>query len=77
MHIAMRDTRPVEGARRITSNDDLHAIAVGATGFVIDPFNRWWHVGSYVRILSMTVGQPKWFAPTRAALDAYMQERLA
>jgi hypothetical protein len=67
----------MEAARRIASNAELRAIAEAGTGYVVDPFNRWWHVATCPRISNMTVGEAKWFAPTRPALDAYLEDRLA
>src|SRR5688572_6559186 len=77
MRLRMRDTRSMEAARKIASIAELRAIAEAGTGFVIDPFNRWWHVATCPRISNMTVGEAKWFAPTRPALNAYLEDRLA
>jgi hypothetical protein len=65
----------MEIARRIISDSELRAIVAAGTGFVVDPFNRRWHVVACPRILNMTVSQPKWFAPTNAALTSYLQRR--
>lgn len=73
----MRDTHCMEEARKVASDVELREIAAAGEGFVADPFNRWWHAATCPRLLGMTVGQPKWFAPTRAALDAYLQQRTA
>jgi predicted nucleic acid-binding Zn-ribbon protein len=67
----------VERARKIVSDGELRAIAAAGNGFVVDPFNRRWHVAACPRILAMTVGQPKWFAPTNAALTSYLHQRKA
>lgn len=67
----------MEAARRIASNAELRTIAEAGAGYVVDPFNRWWHVATCPRILNMTVGEAKWFAPTRPALAAYLEDRLA
>ena len=56
---------------------ELRAIGAAGEGFVADPSNRWWHVAMCPRILDMTVGQPKWFAPTRESLDVYLKQRRA
>jgi hypothetical protein len=72
-----RDTPSMETSRKIASASELRAIATTGDGFVIDTFNRRWHVAACPRILNMTVGEPKWFAPNRAALDLYLRQRLA
>src|SRR4051794_39860301 len=68
--------RKVTGARRIGDDEELRAIA-GGHGYVVDPFNRRWHHATCPRIASLTLGQPKWFAPDREALDAYQRARIA
>jgi hypothetical protein len=73
----LRDALPVDEPRRIDSDTELQGIAATGTGFVIDPFNRRWHVAACSRVHGMTIGQSKWFAPTRAALDSYLEARLA
>lgn len=67
----------MEQARRIATDAELQSIAGTGYGYVADPFNRWWHSASCPRILGMTAGEAKWFAPTRKALDAYLDRRLA
>jgi predicted nucleic acid-binding Zn-ribbon protein len=67
----------MERARKIASDNELRAIAAAGTGLVVDPFNRRWHIAACSRILAMTVSQPKWFAPTNAALTSYLQQRKA
>ena len=67
----------MDEARRIRAQSDLIALADGRAGFVVDPFNRRWHKASCPRVRSLTVGQPKWFAPDRPALDQYLQDRHA
>jgi hypothetical protein len=67
----------METARKIVSDSELRAIVAAGAGFVVDPFNRRWHLAACPRILNMTVGQPKWFAPTNAALTWYLQQRTA
>jgi hypothetical protein len=67
----------MEPARKIGSDNELRAIARAGDGFVVDPFNRRWHAAACPRILDMTIGEAKWFAPTRAAFDAYLRQRLA
>lgn len=64
-------------ARKIADDDELRAIARAGVGFVIDPFNRWWHVAACRRVAAMTTGQPKWHAGTPAAREAFLGERLA
>jgi hypothetical protein len=64
----------METARKIVSDGELRTIVAVGTGFV-DPFNRRWHAVACPRILGMTVSQPKWFAPTNAALTSYLQQR--
>lgn len=73
----LRDTPSMETARRVTSDGELRAIAAAGGGFVVDPFNRQWHAAACPRILDMTAGQPKWFAATPSALEAYLQQRTA
>jgi len=77
MRLGLRDTASMETAQKIASESELRAIANAGAGFVVDPFNRRWHVAACARILEMTVGEPKWFAPNRAALDVYLRQRLA
>jgi hypothetical protein len=72
----MRDTPCVETARKIASDSELRQIAAAGAGFIVDPFNRRWHVATCPRILDMTVRQPKWFAVTVPALEAFMRQRL-
>lgn len=67
----------MDAARKIASQSELRAIAIAGQGFIADPFNRFWHLATCPQILNMTVGQPKWFAPTRDSLDAYLKQRLA
>ncbi len=64
-------------ARKIADDGELRAIAGAGTGFVIDPFNRWWHGASCRRVAAMTTGQPKWYAGTPAAREAFLEQRLA
>jgi hypothetical protein len=71
------DTPFMETARRIASDGELRAIAAAGRGFVVDPFSRQWHVAACPRIRDMTAGQPKWFAATPRALEAYLQQRAA
>src|SRR5689334_18257728 len=73
----LRDTSCMETARKIVSDSELRTIAAAGTGFIVDPFNRRWHVAACPRILTMTVSQPKWFAPTNAALTSCLQQRKA
>jgi hypothetical protein len=47
---------PVEDARKVVNDSDLREIAMAGTGFIIDLFNRWWHVASCPRIAVMTTG---------------------
>jgi hypothetical protein len=49
----------------------------GRNGFIIDPFNQRWHAATCPRLLSMTTGEPKWFAATAAAREAFLRQRLA
>jgi hypothetical protein len=67
----------VDLARRIDSNEELGEIAAVGAGFIIDPFNRRWHVATCPHVQKMTIGQPKWFAATAAAVGDYLQDRLA
>jgi len=67
----------MNGARRITSDDDLSEVAARGAGFVIDPFNRRWHRASCPRIVGMTTGQPKWFADSDNGLQHFLDQRLA
>jgi len=71
------DTSSVDRARKIDSDDELRAVAAAGTGFIIDPFNRWWHITTCPRILAMTTRQPKWHAATRDAREEFLQQRLA
>jgi hypothetical protein len=71
------DTPSMETARRIANDGELRAIAAAGRGFVVDPFNRHWHVAACPRIRDMAAGQPKWFAATPRALEAYLQQRAA
>lgn len=73
----LRHTISMEPARKIASNDELRAIAEAGTGFVVDPFNRRWHLATCPHIHKMTTGQPKWFAASSAAMDLYLQQRHA
>ena len=75
--LRQRDTAFMETAWKITSDSELRAIAATGTGFVIDPFNRRWHAARCPRVHNMTVGEPKWFAPTPVARDAHLRQRLA
>jgi hypothetical protein len=65
---------PVEGARKVANDSELREIAMAGAGFIIDLFNRWWHVASCPRIALMTTGQPKWYAGTPAAREAFLQQ---
>ena len=67
----------MDPARKIASNDELHAIAAAGADYIIDPFNRRWHLASCPHTRNMTTGQPKWLAPSPAALDDYLQQRHA
>lgn len=46
-------------------------------GFIVDPFNRRWHLAHCPRVTSMTTGERKWFAQTRAEVDRFLDERVA
>jgi hypothetical protein len=72
----MRDTPSVETARKIASDSELRRIAAAGVGFIVDPFNRRWHVATCPRVLGMTVGQPKWFAISTPLLEAFLRRRL-
>jgi hypothetical protein len=63
-------------ARRIADASELVQIAAAGAGYVIDPFNRRWHHASCARVRELTIGQPKWFAATEAARDAYLDRRM-
>jgi hypothetical protein len=67
----------VEGARKIANDRELREIAGAGVGFIIDLFNRRWHVTTCPRIAAMTTGQPKWYAGTPAAREAFLEQRLA
>ena len=68
---------PVDGGWRIASDGELREIAAAGTGFVIDPGNRWWHAAACPRVAAMTAGQPKWYARTPAAREAFLELRVA
>ena len=61
----------------ISTDDELRAIAVAGTGFVIAPFYRRWHRASCPHVQTMTTGTQKWFAATTAELTDYLQQRIA
>lgn len=74
--IVLGDTAPMTAARWIGSDSELNEIAAAGVGFVIDPLNHR-SVANCPRVLAMTVGERKWFAPSAAAVDAYLRQRLA
>ena len=67
----------MDAARKMSNDGELRRIAAAGIGFVADSFNRRWHLATWPRIRNLTVGQPKWFAPTFPTLDVYLQQRLA
>jgi hypothetical protein len=70
-------TAQAEDARKIAGNSELREIAARGAGFIIDPFNRRWHVAACPRVAVMTAREPKWHAGTVAALEAFLEQRLA
>lgn len=62
--------------RRIDTVEELSLIMASGVGFVADPFKRRWHTATCPRLARMTLGEPKWFAPDQATLDAYLRSRL-
>jgi hypothetical protein len=66
-----------EGAWKIANDSELRAIAGAGVGFIIDLFNRRWHLTTCPRVAAMTTGQPKWYAGTPAAGEAFLEQRLA
>lgn len=73
----LRDAPSVETARKIAGDTELRGIAGAGTGFLIDPFNQRWHAATCPRLPGMTTGEPKWFAATVAAREAFLGQRLA
>ncbi|MGA8360938.1 MAG: hypothetical protein WB793_04845, partial [Candidatus Dormiibacterota bacterium] len=67
----------VDGARKIASDGELREIAAAGAGFIIDPSNRRWHTATCPPITAMSAGQPKWYAETSAALESFLEERIA
>lgn len=72
-----RDNLFMQTARKIATVTELGEIALKGAGFVVDPWNRRWHAAACPHVQRMTIGQPKWFAPTPAARDAYLRQRAA
>lgn len=64
-------------ARKINDVGDLQNLSARGVGFVIDPFNRRWHLASCPRVGAMTLGEPKWFADDATALHHYLDARMA
>ena len=64
-------------AKEITTDGELHAMAVAGTGFIITPFYRRWHMATCPHVQTMTTGTQKWFAATTAELTDYLQQRIA
>lgn len=70
-------TTQAQGARKVASDSELREIAAAGAGFIIDPFNRRWHVAACPRVAVMTAREPKWHAGTAAAREAFLEQRLA
>jgi hypothetical protein len=75
--MAIMATTPRQGARKVAGDTELREIAAAGAGFIIDPFNRWWHFAGCQRVAAMTTGQPKWYAATAADREAFLEQRLA